>query len=74
MLVIQEVLVIQQEEEVVEVASAHPAHHNLLNALNNNQLMVGPQEQVAIQEEAHSQARLFKALRDRYLQDLRRDR
>ena len=65
MLVIQEVLVIQQEEEVVEVASAHPAHHKLLNAPNNSHIMVDSQELVAIQEEAHSQARLFKALRDR---------
>jgi hypothetical protein len=73
-LVIQEVLVIQQEEEEGEVASAHPAHHKLLNALNNTQLMVGSQEQVAVLEEAHSQPRLFKTLGDRYLLDLRRDR
>ena len=57
-------LVIQEEEPEV-LAPVHPAHQQLLNAPNNSQLIVGSQEPVVIQEEAHSQARLFKALRDR---------
>jgi hypothetical protein len=77
-LVAEPILLVIQEEEVVvevEVAPAHLAHHKPLSALNNSQLMVGSQELVlAIQEEAHSQAKLFKALRDKYLLDPRRDR